>query len=280
MHQRLFVANFASGGAASTLVAYIYPLANGSAPNSTLTSANGVNGARGILVDPSDDLFIANASAPNVTAYLPPVGTSTTPSLVLTNGVGTPQDLTLDNGLNLYEASLNGGACGGVGYVAVFAPPLSNSSAPAFTFCSGMDAPTGVTFDGVADIWVANSAGNNVTAYSLPATTVSAPAVTVSGLNAPQAITFDAAGSMYVANKGTNSVLVFKAPITNASPVAFAITNGVNAPTYLATDANGALYVSNAGNITIYAPPFSATSAPAITISTGLNVPVGLGIGF
>ncbi|MBV8170950.1 MAG: hypothetical protein JO219_03360 [Candidatus Eremiobacteraeota bacterium] len=279
-HLRLFVTNFAGGGATSSLVAYVFPLSSGSAPNSTLTSSNGINGARGLAFDFSDDLFVANSSNATVTAYLPPVGNSSVPALTITSGVGTPEDITFDFSLDLYVASLTGGSCGGTGYVALYTSPLSSTSVPAFTFCAGMNAPRGVVYDGASTIWVANSGGNNVTAYAFPLSAASSPSATLtSGVSTPYAVAIDGSGNLWVVNHGNNSVAVYSPPLTSASTPAFTITNGINAPNYMTFGTNGTLYVANATNVTAYQPPFSSSSAPTLTIATGLNGPAGVAVG-
>src|SRR5271167_4799248 len=50
-HQRLFVGDFAAGGATSSVVVYVYPLSSTSAPNSTVPATNGPNGTRGMAFD-------------------------------------------------------------------------------------------------------------------------------------------------------------------------------------------------------------------------------------
>ncbi|HEV2908895.1 MAG TPA: hypothetical protein VGX02_06440, partial [Candidatus Eremiobacteraceae bacterium] len=134
VHQRLFVANFAAGGASSSLVAYVFPLTAAIAPNSTLPSSRGPNGATGIAFDFADDLYIANASNNTIIAYIPFIGNSSSPSLTLTNGISQPQDMAFDNGSNLYVANLTGGA---IGNVTVYTPPFVNSSFPLFAISNG-----------------------------------------------------------------------------------------------------------------------------------------------
>jgi hypothetical protein len=278
-HQRLFVGDFAAGGATSSVAVYVYPLSSTSAPNSTVPSSHGPNGTRGMAFDFADDLFIANSGNNTVNAYVPLIGNTSTPALTLVNGVQQPQDLTFDNAGNLYVANLAGGGCGH-GYVGLYVPSFSNTSTPLLSFCNGMNGPTGISPDGLGDIWVANSIGGTVTAYTLPASAASTPSVTlVNGLTKPVGVAFDASGSLYVADNAKNEIAVFTGTISSTSSPAFVMSNGINAPTYVILDPNGLLYVSNAANIAIYQPPFSATSAPVFTITTGVSTPVGLAVG-
>jgi sugar lactone lactonase YvrE len=77
----------------------------------------------------------------------------------------------------------------------------------------------------------------------------------------------------------TGSVDVYTLPLTNSSAPAFTITTGVNGAEGCALDASGNLYVANINNttVTVYAPPFSAASAPTVTLAgfAGFQLTVG-----
>ena len=278
VHQRLFVANFATGGATSSVVAYIYPLTAASTPSMTLPSAGGPNGASGLALDFADDLFVANASNNTVTAYTPLVGSGSTPAATMTNGMNQPQDITFNNSSQMFVADFGGGT----GSVAVYTPQFLNTSVPSFTITTGINGPTGVTFDGVNTIFVANKTAGNVVTYPGPWSAGSAPVVTLTnGLNVPVSVAIDpTSGNLYVANNGNNSVAAFTGTLSNVSTPAFTITTGVSAPRYVEFDGGGLLYVSNAASVAVYQPPLSGTSAPLISLTTGLSTPVGLAIGF
>jgi hypothetical protein len=279
-HLRLLVANFATGGTTSNVVAYTFPLSASSAPTSTVPgSAGGPNGATGMIEDNAGDLFVANSSANSVIAYFPIVGNSSTPALTMVNGINDPQDMTFDAGLNLYVANFTTLAHP-TGIITVYTPPLSGTSIPVASLINGLNGPTSVTYNGAGSIFVANKTGGTVTAYTIPVSLASTPSQTLSTqLVAPVAVGFDAAGALYVADNGNSKIEVYTGSLAGNPPPSFAITNGVNAPRYLTIANSGELYVTNASSITAYTPPFSATSAPAFTITTGLNAPVGAVVG-
>jgi hypothetical protein len=82
---------------------------------------------------------------------------------------------------------------------------------------------------------------------------------------------------LYVANRGANTVSVFAS--SNLNTPSYTI-GGLNGPNRLAFDPQGNLWVSQATNVVEFKPPFSASSTPAATISSGLQSPSGLGIDF
>ena len=73
---------------------------------------------------------------------------------------------------------------------------------------------------------------------------------------------------------------VYNLPLTSTSAPAFAITTGTNVPEGVAVDAAGHLYAGNLSDKTVsrYSPPFSAQSAPDITITTQATI-FGLAVG-
>lgn len=105
----------------------------------------------------------------------------------------------------------------------------------------------------------------------------------------PSSIAFDRSGDLWVASclsgcfNGTSidTVLEYQPPYT-APPLA--ITNGIAGPSAIAFDSTGKLFVANCGScalgqsddVTVYAPPFSASSSPVATISSGVHDPTAL----
>lgn len=87
---------------------------------------------------------------------------------------------------------------------------------------------------------------------------------------------FNGTLSLFVANRGNGTVTVYKG-VDNV-PSGFNTTpemtiSGMSAPNGLAFDSKDNLWVSQAADVVEFAPPFTATSAPAATITSGLQSP-------
>jgi hypothetical protein len=78
----------------------------------------------------------------------------------------------------------------------------------------------------------------------------------------------------------TEGVDIFNLPLTSSSHPATTITKGLTSVEGLAFDSSGNLYVGNIDNgaIGVYAPPFSGSSAPVLTLNTGAVI-FGITIG-
>jgi hypothetical protein len=138
-----------------------------------------------------------------------------------------------------------------------------------------LNLPVGMTFDAQGNLWVASFGSNQVTEYVPPsfATPVFAVRNSVAGPIHP---IFDASGNLLVSEVNANKILVF-APPYNGAPTA-TITS-VAGPFQMAFDSSGNLYVASAGvsgAISVLTPPFTSSSTPVYSITTGLNTGYGL----
>src|SRR4029077_177271 len=70
-------------------------------------------------------------------------------------------------------------------------------------------------------------------------------------------------------NGPTGQVDIYNLPLSSSSAPAATITTGLDGPEGCALDASGNLYAGNITNktVTVYAPPFSNTSAPTVTLT-------------
>ncbi len=169
-------------------------------------------------------------------------------------------------------------------------------TAVSVTVSAGATASTSVSYalrPGSGALWVTNTTGLTVVAYSgaqLGASTGAAPVTALATGGAPFGATFDAAGNLWVANPAmvNSTVIEFNASQLGASgtPTPAVTLSGaaLNGAEGLAFDFRGNLWVANTGNSTVI--KFSANQlgasgspTPALTLSaTGgsLNNPVGL----
>ncbi len=148
-----------------------------------------------------------------------------------------------------------------------YAPPYTGQPT---AISNGIEGPAGLALDASGNLYVGNDGNNTVTEYAPPYT--GAPILTID-VTSPSGLAFDASGNLYAGTNGGGSagnvggdVAEYAPPYTGAPVVT--ISNGMNGPGSSVFDASGNLYVLQGGTtITEYAPPFTDSSAPVVTIS-------------
>lgn len=222
---------------------------------------------------PASLLFVSNLGLdPFVLGYAPPWNDSSSPSLRITNGVGTfNYGLATDSAGNLYLAGISPP----ISQVAIYSAPLSNSSAPSAQISDGVGTPMGVALDAGGKLYVANAAGPSVTVYAPPFTNSSSPSATITdGLVHPTAVALDSSGNLYVADTSTDNVQVYAPPFSSSSTPIATISVSAN-PLCVAFDSSGRLFVCEitggsggyGGFVAIFNPPFSNSSSPSVTMN-------------
>ena len=162
----------------------------------------------------------------------------------------------------------------GANTVTIYELPIAT---PFATISTGIAQPAAMVFDASGNLFVGNcgtciSGPTDYVAEFAPPYT-SAAINTITAVSNPQAIAVDASDDLFVASPGNSSVIVdsppYNAPVT---------VNTGGQPFGVALDASNDLFVANqtTNNITAYAPPY--TGAPALTISSGINVPSWVGL--
>ncbi len=173
----------------------------------------------------------------------------------------------------------------GTATIAVTAHPASGTSGLTATTLSfnfvvapQLSGPSGVAFDSAGNIYVANTAANNVKIFtSAGVASPIAGGVITTGLSGPWGVAVDSAGNIYVANRTSNNVKIFTS--TGAvSPIAGGTISGLNTPYGVAVDGAGNIYVANFGghNVKIFTSSGAPSPIAGGTITNGLNSPGGV----
>jgi sugar lactone lactonase YvrE len=217
----------------------------GSSPN-----ANNLSFPRGVAVDATGRLFVADTSNNRVLVY-PTPWSDPTPTIVI--GQASMTTITAGSALNK------------------------------------LNAPEGVFFDGT-NLWVADTGNNRVLKFTSIATNASAAlavgaggAASATTLSGPRDVAMDASGRLYVADWGFSRVLIYNTPITNGDSANFflgqggaantgtANKGGVSAtslafPEKLHVDGSGHLWVADTGNNRVleYDAPVSNQTAQRV----------------
>jgi hypothetical protein len=173
-------------------------------------------------------------------------------------------DAPVDAGKTEHLYVCNDTATGGI---AVYALPLTQSSAIAFTIAepSAFDA----AFDATGDL-VADAQGGSISIFSQPVSGTSTPDIKFqNGAATPGGqLAVTPTGTLIASFQGA-SLNVFSPPLTNASTPATTISSAsVPNMTGIALDAAANLYVSsNAGFLGMFPPPYATATVvtPAVT---------------
>jgi hypothetical protein len=270
--QHLYVGNNNTPG---TVQAYTLPITSTSTPAFSFASNNVVS----IGFDANSNALVGD-NAGHLQYFTAPLSATSTPAVTFSNGSNNGQ-ITFNIGGQAFVANASTA-------VNLFTPPFTNSSAPSTVVSGGLVSAIGDVLDNLGDLYVANSGvgggtGSNLEVFVPPYT--GAPSVTTPTQAATAYRKMAGSGStLYVCSVAgtTGRIDAYGLPLTNTSVPAFAITTGVNVPEAIAFDQNGNMYVGNLGNstITVYAPPFTATSAPAVTLTIpGTFAIFGIAIG-
>ncbi len=283
-----------SAGNATSIARYTLPLTPAAAPDVTVTVANG--GIGPLAVDPAGNVAAAltyplddfGHYKAEIGIFDAPLTAASAPAATLTSG--RPPETAY--GLAFVPSGPNAGQLWSVAGdptfpVVGYAPPFGNGTTPAAAIADpALGLRWGITFDPQANMYLTDQLINNGTppysesstirVYAPPYTgppvvTPAAENVLYLGAVASATQLFVGAGSF-----GGDRIDVYSLPLSAASRPAFAITSGVVLPLAVALDAAGNLYVGNPGSnvpppgipstVTVYAPPFSAASAPAVTL--------------
>ena len=140
-----------------------------------------------------------------------------------------------------------------------------------------LEFPRGLAVDSKGNLYVANSAGNNILVYS-PGYTLQKSKTITAGITTPWGVAFDPIGDLWVANNGSNSITEYNAGTQYTSTT---ISKGILSPEALVFDSAGNLWVqNNATYLTVYesANPYGAPVNLLQTITPGGTI-YGLAFG-
>jgi NHL repeat-containing protein len=141
--------------------------------------------------------------------------------------------------------------------------PISGPNGYGANGGGGLLAPLFISVDLVGNVWVANTANNNLSEFCGAITANCPPQVpplktgdpispasgyTGGGLNTPVGIVVDASGNLWIANSGNNSVTETSSIGQALSPSTGFTGGGLNRPSGPAVDASGNLWLTNTGN--------------------------------
>jgi len=295
------------------------------------TTATTINGPETSAFDSAGNLWVADVNNNRVLKYAAPITTGETATVVIgqgsftTNTAGTtattllnPTGISFDSAGNLWVADQ------GNNRVLKYAAPITSGETATVvvgqgTFTTGtagttattLQFPTGISFDSVGNLWVADQDNNRVLKYPATITTGESATVvvgqgtfttgtsgtTATTLNGPDTISFDSAGNLWVADKFNNRALKYAAPITTGEAATVVVGQGsfttktagttattLQFPTGISFDSVGNLWVADEFNNRVLKYPATLSQATGqVTViagSCGINIVSGSPINY
>ena len=211
-------------------------------PTGTISRFDQTNffAARGIGLDPSGNLVIADAAAGTVSRMTPADAVTT----VFQSAVAAPVASVFDHSGNLYVANKGNNTISKVtpaGVVSIFVPASA-----------ALAKPEALAIDAQGNLYVGNAGPNGANATIskvTPSGAVSTFVGTGQGLNQPQALAFDANGNLFVANTESPSSTILEVSPSGTVSTFIPETAKLGVAGGLAFDASGNLYIADANMI-------------------------------
>ena len=273
---RMYIADIDYGSVAGTVWTYAASYSAAGAPTDSVR--HGGNKFIGVAVDAQGNLAVTRYGGPSrILFYDAPVRSGAVPRDSI-NYLGLGALLAFGPGGKLFVPTNSI-------WILIYSPPFTSASVPD-TIKTGLTNSFAITFDAQQRLYVGDIGAGAVHVFDSPYT--GAPAFSVTNGLSPAfttGIAVDGGGRLYVADVDQDRIHVFDGPLSGASTAAFAITIGTVNPIGVALGPDGRLYVANIGFnapfVSIYDPPFSALSTPALTMSGGgrLRQPYGIAVG-
>ena len=230
----------------------------------------------GLAVDSNHNLFVSSYTSNVVSEYAPPY--TGAPIGTFSSG-NYPWAIALDASNDLFVGNYD------TDYVQEY--PYSSGSYGAAVDIPTPEYPYDIVVDPSGDLWVASD-GTTIQEFKPPFSSSSTASVTIDTdlyYYCTTPMVFDSSGDLFVSNYGTGAINEYtKSAISGGGTIAspsFTIPAGAaDYSCMIGVDASGNVYSSTEsitggsdGAILEFSPPFSNSSTPAYTITSGVYYP-------
>jgi hypothetical protein len=207
--------NLTTGDSAGHLAIYTAPFGNSSTPSTSFNNGPASNSGQ-LLFNGTGDLFAATAG-PSFNLFSHPLSSSSTPSNIIHDkALNLTTGVAIDGNGNLIISNAGTGSSN-----LVVCAPVPQGLTPNVTFVT--PAVNGARYRHLAisnnQVFVASATGGTgqIDVYSLPLSSTSAPAFSMTNVNVPETVAFDSSGNLYVGNAGDHTIRVFPPPFSASS---------------------------------------------------------------
>ena len=235
------------------------------------TSSMALNHPRGVVVDNTGYIYIADTAHNQIVKVTPARSASALIITGLTTGLSAPEGLALDGSGNLYIADSGNNrivivTSAGVGYVVDLGGLTINT-------------PSGVAIDASGNLYFSDTGNNRI--VKLPSAG-SAAALSITGLgtalSAPAGLGVDVAGNLYIADSGNNRIVKVTTGGAGSALSISGLGTALSAPTGVAVDGFANAFVADSGNNRVVEVTSSGAGSVLSTGSLTLNVPLNLAV--
>jgi 6-phosphogluconolactonase len=169
------------------------------------------------------------------------------------------------------------------GHLTYFTQPLSAASTPSATFNNGTPSNNGQLVFAADGRLFAPTVSNKINVFTPPFSNSTTPSssITHASLSSAIGLAFDSSSNLYVSNAsgGGSNIFVYAPPYTGA-PIITPLTNGTAYRKMVIS--GGQVFVDSvaggAGRVDVYILPLTTSSAPAFSITRGVNTPEGAAV--
>ena len=235
----------------------------------------GFDGPRGVAVDGSGNVFVAD-SGHNSVREIPSGCLSSSCVIALGGGFSSPKGIGVDGGGNVFVADSSNNK--------VKRMPSNCTNSGCVVQLGGsfaFNGPTAVAVDGGGDVFVADYSGGRV--EEIPSGCSSAACVIVigGGFVNPDAVAVDGSGNVFVSDDGTAPVGVYEIPsgcLASNCVTRLAVGFSLSSPRGVALDSKFNLYVSDA-NLNAVEEIFAEGGYSTVTtLRSNFNAPRGVAV--
>lgn len=250
-------------------------------PDMTTTGTSNLDFPRGVAIDNSGNIWVADSENATLTEYDP--GTNAFSSYSSVGGLDFPSGVAVDIAGNIWVSNGSGSGATSNGSISVFGSSGAVNSNDPIT-AGGINGPFGIAIDGSGNAWVSNSSGSITklspqVGGSITGTNF-APAI---GLSGPKGLAIDGAGNIWVADSISGAISEMSSSggaISPATGYGYCTTciSSMGLPFGVAIDGSGDVWMTgySYGTLTEFvgaATPVVTPLAANLATSSAINKP-------